>query len=97
MLHYYTDEGEYVVRGTMQSVENILGPYPFVKCHDLKHQLRAIRNSDHEDKEKYLEEIEDSIGIYEAIVKTGNEVLDTILKEGIRGAVSKSRPLRLVF
>lgn len=51
------------------------------KCHDLKHQIRAIRNSDSGDKEKYLEEIEDSIQIYEAIVKTGNEVLDTILTE----------------
>lgn len=32
MLHYHTDEGEFVVRGTMQSVEQMLSPYPFVKC-----------------------------------------------------------------
>lgn len=32
MLHYHTDEGEFVVRGTMQSVEQMLAPYPFVKC-----------------------------------------------------------------
>lgn len=32
MLHYYTDEGEYVVRGTMSSAETLLKPYPFVKC-----------------------------------------------------------------
>lgn len=32
MLHYHTDEGEYVVRGTMQSVEQMLASYPFVKC-----------------------------------------------------------------
>ena len=32
MLYYHTDEGEYVVRGTMQSVEKMLAPYPFVKC-----------------------------------------------------------------
>ncbi|MBQ8597131.1 MAG: response regulator transcription factor [Lachnospiraceae bacterium] len=32
MLHYHTDEGEYVVRGTMQSVEQMLAPYPFTKC-----------------------------------------------------------------
>lgn len=32
MLHYHTDEGEYIVRGTMQSVEQMLAPYPFVKC-----------------------------------------------------------------
>lgn len=51
------------------------------KCHDLKHQIRAIRSADKEEKDKYLEEMEDSIRIYEAIVKTGNEVLDTILTE----------------
>lgn len=32
MLHYHTDEGEYVVRGTMASVEQMLASYPFVKC-----------------------------------------------------------------
>ncbi len=51
------------------------------KCHDLKHQIRAIRNASKEDIDKYLEEMESSIQIYESIVKTGNEVLDTILTE----------------
>lgn len=51
------------------------------KCHDLKHQIRAIRNLSREEMDRYLEEIEDSVRIYEAIVKTGNEVLDTILTE----------------
>lgn len=52
------------------------------KCHDLKHQIRAIRDmASQEDREKYLDEIEDSIRIYEAIVRTGNELLDTILTE----------------
>ena len=51
------------------------------KCHDLKHQIRAIRNASQEDMDGYLAEMEDSIRIYEAIVKTGNEVLDTILTE----------------
>lgn len=32
MLHYHTDEGELVLRGTMKSVENQLMPYYFVKC-----------------------------------------------------------------
>lgn len=51
------------------------------KCHDLKHQIRFIRSSSKEDIDQYLAEMEDSIHIYEAIVKTGNEVLDTILTE----------------
>lgn len=51
------------------------------KCHDLKHQIRAIRNLNKDEMDSYLKEIESSIRIYESIVKTGNEVLDTILTE----------------
>lgn len=51
------------------------------KCHDLKHQIRALRNSTEEGTREYLREIENSIQIYETFVKTGNEVLDTILTE----------------
>lgn len=32
MLHYHTDQGEYVVRGTMQSLEQSLGESCFAKC-----------------------------------------------------------------
>jgi DNA-binding LytR/AlgR family response regulator len=32
MLHYHTKDGEYVVRGTMQSAEDALSDYHFVKC-----------------------------------------------------------------
>ena len=52
------------------------------KCHDLKHQIAALRDMcTKEEREKYIEEIQDSIQIYEAMVKTGNDVLDTILTE----------------
>jgi hypothetical protein len=52
------------------------------KCHDLKHQIAAIRGmADGKCKEKYLSEMEASVHFYEAIVKTGNEVLDTILTD----------------
>ena len=51
------------------------------KCHDLKHQIRAIRGASKEDMDKYLAEMEELDQIYESIVKTGNEVLDTILTE----------------
>ena len=42
MLYYHTDEGVFVMRGTMQSVEQILPQYAFVKCNhwyivNLKH------------------------------------------------------------
>ena len=51
------------------------------KCHDLKHQIYALRNVDALERKQYLDEIADSVQIYEAIVQTGNEVLDTILTE----------------
>lgn len=31
-LYYHTTEGDIVVRGTLQSVEEFLKPYPFAKC-----------------------------------------------------------------
>lgn len=52
------------------------------KCHDLKHQVQAIRAAkDEKERETYLEKIEKSVQIYSAIVRTGNEILDTILTE----------------
>lgn len=48
-LHYHTDEGEYVVRGTMQGAEQLLGKYYFVKCNhwyivNLKHVSEVKKN-----------------------------------------------------
>lgn len=52
------------------------------KCHDLKHQIAAIRAiSGTEEREKYLGEMEASVQIYDSMVQTGNEVLDTVLTE----------------
>lgn len=52
------------------------------KCHDLKHQIRAMRTMFAEGpREKYLQEIEQSVRIYDVLAKTGNEVLDTVLAE----------------
>ena len=51
------------------------------KCHDLKHQIYALRNVSEEERNRYLNEIAESVQIYEARVQTGNEVLDTILTE----------------
>ena len=41
--------------------------------------MRAITSP--EERDKYLREVEDSVQIYDSIVKTGNEVLDTVLTE----------------
>lgn len=50
------------------------------KYHDLKNQINAIRaEKDITVRERYLEDLENSIKYYEAQYKTGNEVLDTLL------------------
>ncbi|MFA7106760.1 MAG: ATP-binding protein [Candidatus Izemoplasmatales bacterium] len=50
------------------------------KYHDLKNQIIVIRSEkDDLKREKYLEDLENSIKAYEAQYKTGNQVLDTIL------------------
>lgn len=51
------------------------------KSHDLKHHVRAMRKASKEEIDKYLDEMEDAVEIYETIVKTGNDVFDTILTE----------------
>lgn len=51
-----------------------------IKCHDLKHQIRHLRESNQVD-EKYLAELEKSISIYNSAVRTGNETLDVILTD----------------
>ena len=51
-----------------------------IKCHDMKHQIHALRKSVSPNPEA-LREIEKSIDIYSSIVKTGNGTLDIILAE----------------
>ena len=50
------------------------------KYHDLKHQIAFLRSVDSsEERNAYLDEMEQEIRSYEAQNKTGNKVLDTIL------------------
>lgn len=52
------------------------------KCHDLKHQIAALRTIHNEQqREASLREVERAAMIYDAAVQTGNEVLDTVLTE----------------
>ena len=52
------------------------------KCHDLKHQIDALRHisSEHE-RNEYIKQVESAVLFYESAVKTGNETLDLILME----------------
>ncbi|SEA92718.1 GHKL domain-containing protein [Pseudobutyrivibrio sp. ACV-2] len=52
-----------------------------IKCHDLKFQIREIRSGSQSSVDENLKEIEAAISIYTSCIKTGNDVLDTILTE----------------
>lgn len=67
------------------------------KCHDLKHQVAALRAMDSAAARKpYLQEIETLVEQYDSIVKTGNEVLDTILTQKSRYAEAQHIRLNCV-
>lgn len=52
------------------------------KCHDLKHQVAALRTiHDEQQREDSIRKVEQAVMIYDAAIHTGNEVLDTVLTE----------------
>ncbi len=52
------------------------------KCHDLKHQIRAIRSEAGKARfDEYLNELEDSINEYSTVVECGNPTVDIVLTE----------------
>lgn len=63
------------------------------KCHDLKHQIRALEHVSEGERSDYIRELEDAIGIYDAVVETGNEVVNTIISE--KALICGRRDIRL--
>ena len=63
------------------------------KAHDLKHQLRALEQVSDEERKALIRETRKSIDFYDAVVKTGNEALDTILTE--KSVFCRNRSIRL--
>lgn len=51
------------------------------KCHDLKHQIHALKQANSDELDHYIQDVEKSIMIYDSVVKTDHEVLNTILSE----------------
>ena len=51
-----------------------------LKCHDLKHQIRTLLAGQNLD-ETFVEEVQRTINIYDAHIRTGNEALDVLLTE----------------
>ncbi|MBQ9290764.1 MAG: GHKL domain-containing protein [Clostridia bacterium] len=51
------------------------------KCHDLRHQIAALRNMNPQDQEKSIGELEQAVLIYDSFPKSGNENVDLVLAE----------------
>lgn len=51
-----------------------------IKCHDLKHQIIALRGMHGEEQERALKDVEEAVMIYDSIAQTGCKPLDLILK-----------------
>ena len=52
------------------------------KCHDLKHQIHAIRSeAGKAEFDRYLNDLEDSINEYSTVIECGNQTVDIVLTE----------------
>lgn len=51
------------------------------KVHDLKYQIRSLKNMDSKAQSKAFDNVYQSISIYDSTYHTGNEIIDTILTE----------------
>lgn len=53
-----------------------------MKCHDLKHQIRALADlPDAGQRSQYVAEVQQAVSIYDADYRTGCEALDYVLRE----------------
>ena len=53
-----------------------------IKCHDLKHQIKAFaRMDDARMRSEYVREVQQAVSIYDATYHTGCEALDYVLRE----------------
>ncbi len=51
------------------------------KCHDIKYQLKSLNLVDSNDKKEIIEELSNTISIYDTTIETGNIALNAVLIE----------------
>lgn len=66
------------------------------KCHDLKHQISALRNMSQKEREKNISELEKAILLYDNLPKTGSDDLDIVLAEKVFLAEKQGVQLRSI-
>ena len=81
-----TGKTKVVIADANALVESAKGHVVFITdtnryMYDLKYQIRRIRNSQGEVDRAALQEIENEIGIYDSVTRTGIPALDVILTE----------------
>lgn len=69
-------EHERQLRFSQQNIEAIN-----IKCHDLRHQIRALSSGGAAVDGTVLEDLARAVRMYDSSVQTGNQALDTILTE----------------
>lgn len=53
-----------------------------IKYHDIKHYVAALRAEESaEYRDRVLSEVEESVRVFDSAIRTGNEILDTVLTE----------------
>ncbi len=52
-----------------------------IKCHDIRHQIRSLREGGAAVDASALADIEHEVEVYDSLVRTGNAALDTVLSE----------------
>ena len=69
-----------------------------IKCHDIRHQIRMIAEGSGQaaPSQGVLDDIAAEVSIYDAVVETGNEALDTILTEKSLECSSKHITLSII-
>ncbi len=65
------------------------------KCHDMKHQISALRNMSIDDKEDTIKKLSEEIMIYDSSIRTNNETLDVLLMEKQLYCINKG--IRLTY
>ena len=76
MLERIIAESESKHRAAMENAESLDR-----KCHDLKHQIAALRLAPEDQREDYIRELEETVHTFERLYKTGNDTLDVLLAE----------------
>ena len=73
-LQYMIDQSEKQYQISQETIESIN-----IKCHDMKHRIHQLIGSNL--SKETIDELNESINIYDSFIKSGNKILDVILTE----------------